>query len=540
MHCPCVDLLMADPQPKIPQIPAPIGRVEFLKSKYEGQLSDDNFNKLFEADPTSNKRYLQWLLVQFTKGSLLREDIYKAADDLAVFDKHKKQLKVRDINQIESPQALYRIVETYIEKPTGKEIKRSQKDKIWQDIETVYDGPDGKILIPKTEAASCYLGQGTRWCTAATKAHNEFEAYNKDGPLLVIIPNSGSGEKYQFHLHSASLMDEADRYVEALPTIPSGIWSRVLDWVDAQPEDIKFAAVKSYGYAIQFIKNPSEHIKRAAVKQYGHAIKYIENPSDEVKLTAVKRNGSAIQFIKNPSEEMKITAVRQNGYAVRYIKDPSDEVKLAAIKQKGNAIKFIKSLSDEMKLAAIKQNGGAIQSIKDASDEMKIAAVKQDGHAIQYIKNPSSEVKLAAVKQNGHAIQYIQTPSVAVQVAAAKQNGIAINHIDSPSEEMQIAAVINNPEALEYMDNPSDKVIEIVNSNRRHFQHPTLGIYSAPQNLIDYATKKGYKKEVWEAALKLHREKGHEGVIQMTQEMLELGRPQTQTKQLSQANTMQR
>ena len=496
---------MTDLQSKMPQRPVPIGRVEFLKAKYE-ELSEDEFNKLFEADPTPQKRYLQWLLMQFTKGSLLTEDIYKAADDLVAFHKHKKQLKVRDINQIESPQALYRLIEPYIDKPTGKEIKRSQKDKVWQDIETVYDGPEGKILIPKTEAASCYLGKGTRWCTAATKADNEFEAYNKDGPLLVIIPNRGSGEKYQFHLQSASLMDEADEAVSDPSKTPlSIIWNRILGWVDEQSKDIKLAAVKQDGYAIQHIKDSSDEMKLAAVKQSGFAIQFIKNPSEEMKFAAVKQDGFAIKYIENPSVDVKLAAVKQSGFAIRFIENPSDEMKLAAVNQNAYAIRYIKKPT-------------AIQHIKDSSDEMKLVAVKQNGHAITYIENPSEEMKLAAIKQNGLAIRLIR----------------------DPSEEMKLTAVRQNKEAINYIENPSKEVLAIARPNMKHFQHPTLGLYSAPQNLMAYATEKGYKKEVWEAAIKLQREKGHEGVIQITKEMLELGRSQTQTKQLSQANTMQR
>ena len=38
----------------------------------------------------------------------------------------------------------------------------------------------------KDQEASCYIGQGTRWCTAASKSTNYFSEYNANGPLLVI------------------------------------------------------------------------------------------------------------------------------------------------------------------------------------------------------------------------------------------------------------------------------------------------------------------------------------------------------------------
>ena len=55
------------------------------------------------------------------------------------------------------------------------------------------------------------------------------------------------------------------------------------------PEELKLAAVKKYGYAIEFIKNPSEELQLAAVQQDGYAIEFIKNPSEEVQLAAVQK-----------------------------------------------------------------------------------------------------------------------------------------------------------------------------------------------------------------------------------------------------------
>lgn len=57
-------------------------------------------------------------------------------------------------------------------------------------------------------------------------------------------------------------------------------------------------AVKTKGWAIQFVKNPSEKLKQIAVSKDYDSIKYIEDPSPEVQLIAVKNHWSAIKFIK--------------------------------------------------------------------------------------------------------------------------------------------------------------------------------------------------------------------------------------------------
>ena len=35
------------------------------------------------------------------------------------------------------------------------------------------------------KTAACYLGQGTQWCTAATRSTNYFDEYDAKGPLLI-------------------------------------------------------------------------------------------------------------------------------------------------------------------------------------------------------------------------------------------------------------------------------------------------------------------------------------------------------------------
>jgi DNA-dependent RNA polymerase auxiliary subunit epsilon len=115
------------------------------------------------------------------------------------------------------------------------------------------------------------------------------------------------------------------------------------------PEEVQLAAVKKYGHAIEYIKNPSEQVQLAAVQQNGHAIQHIENPSEEVQLAAVQQNGYAIKFIENPSEEVQLAAVQQFGHAIQHIENPSEEVQLAAVKKEGYAIKFIENPSERVK-----------------------------------------------------------------------------------------------------------------------------------------------------------------------------------------------
>jgi hypothetical protein len=78
----------------------------------------------------------------------------------------------------------------------------------------VYQDAQLRIIRPDNEAAACYYGQGTKWCTAA-KNHNMFDTYNKQGSMYIVMPRQPAhgGEKYQFHFPSAQFMNEQDRPV---------------------------------------------------------------------------------------------------------------------------------------------------------------------------------------------------------------------------------------------------------------------------------------------------------------------------------------
>ena len=75
---------------------------------------------------------------------------------------------------------------------------RQQRDTQKQeqhDYETVLSKNGVTVYIPRTEGASCKLGAGTKWCTAATKSQNMFNKYTKqDGVTLYYIHTKYDGK----------------------------------------------------------------------------------------------------------------------------------------------------------------------------------------------------------------------------------------------------------------------------------------------------------------------------------------------------------
>lgn len=49
-------------------------RIDFLKDQFK-DINPDKFNRLYNIDPTENKKYLQWILNQYKKGFVIDNNL---------------------------------------------------------------------------------------------------------------------------------------------------------------------------------------------------------------------------------------------------------------------------------------------------------------------------------------------------------------------------------------------------------------------------------------------------------------------------------
>ena len=109
-------------------------------------------------------------------------------EDLAWFDQNKQRIPAdkRDINQYESINEFHYYIESFRDKVDyqDKENPKIEKDK--GDSDKIYTSESADVYWIKDREASCHIGQGTRWCTAAEKSTNYFAEYNAKGPLLIV------------------------------------------------------------------------------------------------------------------------------------------------------------------------------------------------------------------------------------------------------------------------------------------------------------------------------------------------------------------
>jgi len=76
----------------------------------------------------------------------------------------------------------------------------------------LYNGKEGKLIVPLTKESSCKYGKGTKWCTAGDIYPNSFENYNKEDRLYIWIQKPGKN-KYQFYFPSAEFKDALNQEI---------------------------------------------------------------------------------------------------------------------------------------------------------------------------------------------------------------------------------------------------------------------------------------------------------------------------------------
>ena len=161
-----------------------------LYDQHKEEIVNDFLKHMERVDPTPNNQYVPYLVKWYVNsgeiGSYAFPDWEDATstlkESLIMFYKLRERIpeRYRDISQYESASdfmnSTYALQDQY-----GKQEKLDPGD-----TEVIYDSKYATIYWPKDEEGSCYLGQGTQWCTASTRSANYFNQYNKDGPLLII------------------------------------------------------------------------------------------------------------------------------------------------------------------------------------------------------------------------------------------------------------------------------------------------------------------------------------------------------------------
>jgi hypothetical protein len=156
------------------------------------------------ADPTKNKEYTVFLAKMYAQGGWgakiedLESKVKPALEKFHLLKLKKKIPSPRnDIMRYTDLADFVAVMDEYEDPEEKKQVDKGT-------AKTVFENDAVRIVVPEDQNAACYYGQGTRWCTAATKGSNYFGHYSKEGPLYILLPKQPKydGEKYQLHFES--------------------------------------------------------------------------------------------------------------------------------------------------------------------------------------------------------------------------------------------------------------------------------------------------------------------------------------------------
>jgi hypothetical protein len=226
-----------DPSPEIYNVYSLLNdRKEFKDFNLDPNTKTNVLITIMQAiegcDPTKNKEYTVFLAKMYAQGGwgAKIEDLEsKIKPALAKFHTLKLKKKLPSPrNDIMRYSDLADFVAVMDEYEDPEEKKQADKGT----AKTVFENDAVRIVVPEDQNAACYYGQGTRWCTAATKGSNYFGHYSKDGPLYILLPKQPKydGEKYQLHFASEQFMDEDDNAVGDIVILLEQRFGNLIPW----------------------------------------------------------------------------------------------------------------------------------------------------------------------------------------------------------------------------------------------------------------------------------------------------------------------
>ena len=93
-----------------------------------------------------------------------------------------------DINSYKSLFDLQKALEEAEKVKDRKEQEKVHKAKMREDADKIYQDKTTLVVRPQSEEASCYYGQGTKWCISATKGQNYWNDYTEEqGAIFFFI-----------------------------------------------------------------------------------------------------------------------------------------------------------------------------------------------------------------------------------------------------------------------------------------------------------------------------------------------------------------
>ena len=210
------------------------GRLEQVQKKYPDYA---NYADLFsKEDPSGNNKYLaksvkllkqrvEWYVKTYKTAqarelsptdvtSIKNQFFRQIRDQVTDFHKLNKYLPTqgggRDLNAYKNLDDLKQAIENAKAVFQAKEAEKVHKQQMRDDADRIYQDKTTLVVRPHTEGASCYYGQGTRWCIAATDSRNYWDDYSTEQGKTFFFILDKDAELREEDLDKVALVYDSD------------------------------------------------------------------------------------------------------------------------------------------------------------------------------------------------------------------------------------------------------------------------------------------------------------------------------------------
>ena len=134
---------------------------------------------LHNADPSPNKKYLNYAVKNLVSGQALQNEI---SDVIKLFHKHQHRLDNKDINSYNFTQLRDKLLElsqVNTKSQIKNEIKSTGGKKLYEDEQCI-------LMLVKNKGAACFYGAGTKWCITMD-SQSYYEQYVSGNVVFIFL-----------------------------------------------------------------------------------------------------------------------------------------------------------------------------------------------------------------------------------------------------------------------------------------------------------------------------------------------------------------
>jgi hypothetical protein len=447
-------------------------RIDYIKSK-NPNLSNDAVEALALADPTNEKKYLNWIVRLFNNGAFTSNNeeideslLVKTTILIKSFESNKSKIpqELRDINKFKNLLDL-----SFFLMKFERQNRQDEESFLKNGIRRVFEDENWLVASPLTMQASIKLGKSTTWCTASKEPdNNRFHSYAGRGEIFVVIDKKVKNErsknkKFQIHLN---------------------YYGNGSEFANSKNEHINVCKFFKERLVILNVFNELEIFQKHLFTN-PELFALIENPTNEQIKKAITADLSNIDLIDKEKVDSEIVEFYLEKFALnnrnshsdgkeKYVKEFKKFTKFSiktlkqALAISPELVEYIQeseySLTPALQRVALENDVKVIHKIKTPAKSVIPLVLEEMPEFIKKIENPTKKQQFTAIDGDPILLKSIKNPHKDVVVEAIKYDVSLLRYKKYKNilEEKDIIEILEyDSTAIEYVDNPTERMQEI-------------------------------------------------------------------------------